>query len=50
MEHIYSNIEGWFNFQKLYTNMVTKAVKGSTFVEVGTRNNNNNSLAARYNK
>jgi len=36
MEHIYLNIEGWFNFQKLYTNMVTKAVNGSTFVEVGT--------------
>lgn len=35
MEHFYNNIEGWFQFHKIYTNAVSEAVAGSHFVEVG---------------
>lgn len=36
MEHFYQNIQGWFDFQNHYTDMVSKAQDGSHFVEVGT--------------
>lgn len=36
MEHFYQNIQGWFDYQKHYTNMVNQAQDGSHFVEVGS--------------
>jgi predicted O-methyltransferase YrrM len=36
MKHYYQNIEGWFNFGKLYTRMVNKYPNKSHFVEVGS--------------
>ncbi len=35
MEHIYQNIEGWFNFQTIYRMAVEQAQSGFHFVEVG---------------
>lgn len=35
VEHIYQNIEGWFDFESTYKEMVGKAFNGSHFVEVG---------------
>lgn len=35
MEHFYQNIHGWFNYEKLYSEMVEKFPSGSRFVEVG---------------
>jgi cephalosporin hydroxylase len=35
MEHFYENIEGWFDWQDLYTEMVQKAISPAHFVEVG---------------
>jgi len=34
MKHIYTNINGWFNFMTLYSDMVQK-YDGATFIEVG---------------
>lgn len=36
MQHFYSNISGWFEFPKLYSEMVANAKDGDHFVEVGT--------------
>jgi len=36
MEHFYQNIHGWFNYERLYTEMVNKFGDGSHFVEVGS--------------
>ena len=36
MEHYYLNIQGYFNFQLLYDEMVEKLPSGSHFVEVGS--------------
>lgn len=37
MNHFYENIgENWFNYQRLYSNMVNRFSDGSKFVEVGT--------------
>ncbi len=35
MEHYYTNIQGWFNFQNIYDDMIAKAQDGFHFVEVG---------------
>jgi cephalosporin hydroxylase len=35
MKHFYQKIEGWFDFQNLYTEMVQKHKDDSHFVEVG---------------
>ena len=35
MEHFYEKIDGWFDFQSIYTNMVNKFKSGSHFVEIG---------------
>jgi hypothetical protein len=35
MEHIYKNIEGWFTFPNLYSEVVKHAQENSHFVEVG---------------
>lgn len=34
--HIYQNIDGWFNFQKLYTKLAKSIPEGGRFVEIGT--------------
>lgn len=36
LEHIYKNIDGWFSFPKLYSEMVRKFPSGSRLVEVGS--------------
>lgn len=36
MEHFYLNIQGYFNFQLLYSEIVSKLPSGSRFVEVGS--------------
>ncbi len=36
MEHFYENIEGWFDYQDLYNQVVSEADNNSHFVEVGT--------------
>jgi cephalosporin hydroxylase len=36
MNHIFQNIEGWFSFPNLYTNIVKLVPNNSHFVEVGT--------------
>lgn len=36
MEHFYNKIEGWFDFQDIYQEVVKKAVDGSHFVELGS--------------
>ena len=36
MQHIYQNIDGWFSFAGLYSDIVNKAEDGARFVEVGT--------------
>jgi hypothetical protein len=35
MQHFYDNIQGWFDFDNIYTAMVTAADDGAHFVEVG---------------
>lgn len=35
MEHYYQKIQGWFNFEGLYTSMVNRFPSGSHFVEIG---------------
>jgi hypothetical protein len=35
MNHIYQNIQGWFDFSKFYDEMVQQAQDGSHFVEIG---------------
>jgi cephalosporin hydroxylase len=35
MEHFYLNIQGWFNFQELYTKVVSELSDNSHVVEVG---------------
>lgn len=35
MDHFYERIEGWFDFQELYTDMVAAAPNVAHFVEVG---------------
>jgi predicted O-methyltransferase YrrM len=35
MKHFYKQIEGWFNFQEIYSSMVNKFQDGAIFVEVG---------------
>jgi hypothetical protein len=35
MEHFYSTIPGWFNFQNIYSEMVQRFPNGSHFVEIG---------------
>lgn len=36
MEHFYENINGWFDFQDIYSNMVNMASDGYRFVEIGS--------------
>jgi predicted O-methyltransferase YrrM len=36
MEHYYQNIQGWFDFQNIYTDMIDKAKDDYNFVEVGS--------------
>lgn len=36
MQHFYQNIHGYFDYQKLYTEMVEKSAYHSLFVEVGS--------------
>lgn len=38
MKHYYENIQGWFSFMKLYSDMVKRFPDGSHFVEVGSWN------------
>jgi hypothetical protein len=33
--HYYERIQGWFNFRRIYQDMVARAVPGAVFVEVG---------------
>jgi len=35
MEHFYQKIQGWFDYQNLYTKMVNELLDGSHIVEVG---------------
>lgn len=35
MEHFYENIDGWFNFQDIYSDVVNKLPNNSHIVEVG---------------
>jgi len=35
MEHFYQNIDGWFNFEDLYREMVREAKDRAEFVEIG---------------
>ena len=35
-QHIYNNINGWFNFADIYGKMVKNAENGAHFVEIGT--------------
>jgi len=35
MQHYYQDIQGWFSFSQLYSNVVQKFPEGSHFVEVG---------------
>lgn len=35
MKHIYQNIDGWFSFPKLYSEVVKKFPSGSRLVEIG---------------
>lgn len=35
IEHFYNNIDGWFDFQPVYTSMVEKFGDNSLFVEIG---------------
>ena len=35
MEHFYKNLEGWFTFPHLYSQLVNVLPEGATFVEVG---------------
>lgn len=35
MEHFYQNLEGWFTFPNLYSQLVQVLPEGATFVEVG---------------
>ena len=35
MDHFYENIDGWFNFEDLYREVVEKAKDGDRFVEIG---------------
>jgi predicted O-methyltransferase YrrM len=35
-KHIYQDIDGWFSFPNLYSDMVKKFPSGSCFVEIGT--------------
>jgi len=36
INHFYETIPGWFNFQRLYSEMVTRFPSGSRFLEIGT--------------
>jgi len=36
MEHFYKNIHGWFDFEDVYSEMVSTAQSGSHFVEIGS--------------
>lgn len=36
MEHFYHTIQGWFDFQNLYSSMVSTADDNAVFVEIGT--------------
>ena len=36
MEHFYNNIQGWFNYQGLYSKIVNEAISPARFVEVGS--------------
>jgi hypothetical protein len=38
MEHFYTKINGWLDFQNTYTRMVNEHSDGAHFVEVGTPN------------
>lgn len=35
MKHFYNNIQGWFTFPKLYSEVVSRFPSGSHFVEIG---------------
>ena len=35
MQHVYSEIDGWFDFPDVYLNAVAQAVDGARFVEIG---------------
>jgi predicted O-methyltransferase YrrM len=35
MKHFYQNIQGWFNFQNLYTYVVDRLPNNSHIVEIG---------------
>ena len=34
-DHYYEGIQGWFNFRRVYGEMVARAAPGAVFVEVG---------------
>jgi len=36
ISHIYQNIDGWFDFEGVYTDMVNRFQEGSHFVEIGS--------------
>ena len=36
IEHIYKNIEGWFDFENIYSDMVNRFDSNSHFVEIGS--------------
>lgn len=36
MQHIYNNIQGWFDFEYLYQNIVKQSEENSHFVEIGS--------------
>lgn len=36
MEHFYTDVEGWFNYEQLYSSIVNWAEDGAHFVEVGS--------------
>ena len=36
MEHYYQNIQGWFNYEWIYKQLVAQAPEGAKFVEIGS--------------
>ena len=36
MEHFYQDIQGWFDFEDIYSEMVASAANGAKFVEIGS--------------
>lgn len=46
MEHFYQNIDGWFSYEGIYKEMVSRAVDGAIFVEVGSFKGRSSSFLA----